>query len=363
MMSSAACRRLQLGESCVARISVTPSTIRAFFAAPMIRELNTGGVPIDSFLRSYGLSSRQLTSLYECIPLRQFAAMAEDAAARLRRPYLGLELGENFALADLGPFYATFLLVGDLQSALTSLSRFQSAWQTNTTLECVRGETTSVYRYRIQDPSIWPRCQDAEFAVASFTTFIRELAKRGWRPLAVEFEHDLSGREARLQEFFKAPVYGNREVNQLIIANVDLDKPLRGHFDANTQNAVAILERHLMELLSPPRATDTESASARVNELVGRRLGSAEVTFEAIAVQMNMSVRSLRRHLTAEGTSFREILKAHRRTAVESALHGQAVRLSGLADRLSYSDPSALSRAFKNWTGQSPREYAKSRKR
>ena len=50
-------------------------------------------------------------------------------------PALGLELGGRFTLADLGPFYAMFILARDLESALRYLSRFQSAWQTNTVLE------------------------------------------------------------------------------------------------------------------------------------------------------------------------------------------------------------------------------------
>ncbi|HVW70766.1 MAG TPA: hypothetical protein VHB68_17430, partial [Steroidobacteraceae bacterium] len=59
--------------------STDPSTIRAFFLAPMIRELGNSAVPIDSFLRRYGLCAAQLTSLYERVPLRHFVALAEDA--------------------------------------------------------------------------------------------------------------------------------------------------------------------------------------------------------------------------------------------------------------------------------------------
>jgi hypothetical protein len=217
----------------------------------MVRELDNSGVPIDSFLRRYGLSAAQLTSLYERVPLHQFVALAEGAAKRLERPFLGLELGGQFTLSDLGPFYSLFTLAPDLQSALSRLSRFQSAWQTNSLLEFVRGNSTSACRYGIQDPSIWPRRQDAEFAMASFATFVRELTNKHWRPLAVELEHDISGREDTLREFFKAPVHGNCPANQLIIANADLQKPLRWRIQTGEQEIAPILERHLMELLRP----------------------------------------------------------------------------------------------------------------
>jgi len=339
-----------------------PSTIRAFFLAPLIRELGNSGTPVDAYLRRYGLSAAQLTSLYERVPLRHFVAIAEDASRRLQRPFLGLELGKNFTLADLGPFYAMFILARDLQSALARLARFQSSWQTHTTMEFVRGNPTSACRYCIQDPSIWPRRQDAEFAMASFTTFIRELTSTRWRPVAVEFEHDVESRSAVLGEFFNAPIHGNCGANQLIIANDDLEKTLRWRFDASEQDVTPILERHLLELLAPP-ARLLQTVATRADALIARRLGRGSVTIETVAAEMNMSVRTLRRHLTEEKTSFRQILQAHRRATIETILRSDGARLSDLASRLSYSDSAVLSRAFKTWTGMSPRAYAKSHKR
>ena len=338
------------------------ATIRAFFLTPLVHELADRDVPIDAFLRRFGLSAAQLTSLYERVPLQHYVALAEEAAERLERPFLGLEVGKRFTPSDLGPFYAMFVLSGDLQGALECLSRFQSVWQTNTTLEVVRGPTTSAYRYLIEDPSIWPRRQDAEFALTTFTSFIRKLTITRWRPLAVEFEHDVTGRIERLKEFFMAPIYGNRAVNQLIIASEDLDKPLRLRLDSGDSGILPTLERHLLEILAPPEVP-TKTVGARADALIARRLGRAPASIEAIAAEMNMSVRSLRRHLSVEGTSFRQLLQAHRRTAVEAILRSDGGRLSDLASRVSYSDSAVLSRAFKSWTGMSPRSYAKSRKR
>ena len=294
------------------------ATIRAFFLTPLLRELDEAGVKLDSVLEPYGLSSAHLTSLYERVPLRNFVALAEETSKRLNRPFLGLDLGGQFTLADLGPFYAMFILAKDLESALRYLGRFQSAWQTKTVLEFIRGHSTSTYRYRLEDPSIWPRRQDSEFAMASFTSFIRELINMRWRPLAVEFEHDVADRIAPLRQFFNAPVHGNCGANQLIIANSDLDKPLR-RFDPAEHDVAPILERHLLELLAP-RTEATESISGRVHTLIARRLGRSEVTVDAIAAEMGISVRSLRRHLASERTSFRQILQSHRRCAIEAIL-------------------------------------------
>jgi len=338
-----------------------PSTIRAFFLAPLVRELGRHGIEIDGFLRQYGLSAAQLTSLYERVPLRHFVAIAEDLAQRLNRPFLGLELGERTSLADLGPFYAMFILARDLNGALSGLARYQSAWQTNTLLEIVHGKETSACRYLIQDPAIWPRRQDAEYALASMTALIRQLTSSRWHPAAVEFEHDIARRATVLRQFFKAPVSGNRPANLLLISRRDMEQPLRWRSDPHEGDVVPILERHLRELLGPP-AEAPQTYAARVGDLVARRVGRAAVTIDVIAAEMSMSVRSLRRHLTEEGSSFRQILRMHRRTMMESILRADDARLGDLAGRLSYSDGAVLSRAFKSWTGMSPRQYVKSRR-
>jgi len=338
-----------------------PSTIRAFFLAPLVRELGQHGIEIDSFLRQYGLSAVQLTSLYERVPLRHFVAMAEDLARRLNRPFLGLELGKNTSLADLGPFYAMFILARDLNSALNGLARYQSAWQTNTLLDIVHGKETSACRYLIQDPAIWPRRQDAEFALAALAALIRQLTSSRWRPVAVEFEHDIADRATVLSQFFKAPVSGNQPANLLLISRADMEQPLRSRLDSEKGDVASILERHLRELLGPPAETP-QSYAARVSSLIARRVGRAAVTIDVVAAEMNLSVRSLRRHLTAEGSSFRQILRMHRRTLMESILRADDAHLGDLAGRLSYSDGAVLSRAFKSWTGMSPRKYIKSQR-
>lgn len=343
-----------------ARTQGVPSTIRAFFLAPLVRELGRNGIEIDSFLGQYGLSAAQLTLLYERVPLQHFVSINEHLAVRLNRPFLGLELGQRASLADLGPFYALFILARDVGSALSALARYQSAWQTNTLLDVVRGQETSTCRYLIQDPSIWPRRQDAEFALASLTALIRQLTSARWHPVAVEFEHDLEGRTAALKQFFKAPVTGNCPANLLILSNRDMEQPLRSRLNPD-EDVLPILERHLRELLSPPAQT-SNSYVARVSDVVARRVGRAAVKIDTVAAELNMSVRTLRRHLEAEGTSFRQILRKHRLTMIESILRADDAHLGDIAGRLNYSDGAVLSRAFKSWTGLSPRQYAKSRR-
>lgn len=67
---------------------------------------------------------------------------------------------------------------------------------------------------------------------------------------------------------------------------------------------------------------------------------------EDIAIELNVSVRSLQRQLQALNTSFKLILDAERMKRCEILL-SQNESLTAIADQLGYSDQSALARAYK----------------
>ena len=326
------------------------ATIRAMFLVPFVQELDQSNLDVDAYLSGFGFSASLIAHLYEHVPLRQYIALTEDLARKLDRPYLGLELGQQFRLADFGPFYALFTLAHDLGAALERYARFQWVWQSHTSLEIVPGATTTVYRYCIQDPSIWPRTQDAEYAVVSLSAMIRQLLDPQWRPVEVEFEHDVSVRRHRLSRYFGARVSGGGVTNAITVTNRDLRQPLRWRMSPHDATTLPVVERHLLNLLHEENAP-SGSCAERTAIQVARRLGRAPVTIDVIAKDLNLSARTLRRRLAAERTSFRCILQGQRLAKLDAIISSASRPLAALAFQLNSSDSSVLSRAFKGWTG------------
>jgi len=73
-----------------------------------------------------------------------------------------------------------------------------------------------------------------------------------------------------------------------------------------------------------------------------------------VASDLNMSVRTLRRSLEAEGTSFRAIDQAVRRQRAEELLAEDQLSLERIAEFLGYATSAAFVRAFKRWRGTTP---------
>ena len=78
----------------------------------------------------------------------------------------------------------------------------------------------------------------------------------------------------------------------------------------------------------------------------------------AIARALGMSPRGLQRHLADEGTSFKDLLESARASLARSYLGEGRHSVTEIAFLLGFADTSAFSRAFKRWTGSSPRDFA-----
>jgi AraC-like DNA-binding protein len=73
-----------------------------------------------------------------------------------------------------------------------------------------------------------------------------------------------------------------------------------------------------------------------------------------VASDLTVSVRTLRRALEAEGTSFRAIDEMVRRERAESLLVDRQMTLEQIAASLGYATSAALVRAFRRWHGTTP---------
>lgn len=78
-----------------------------------------------------------------------------------------------------------------------------------------------------------------------------------------------------------------------------------------------------------------------------------------IARHLDISVATLRRRLTEEGSNFRDLLLDNRLRRAEAMLM-RGYSVAQTTEHLAYSDIRAFNRAFKRWKGQTPAAFARS---
>jgi AraC-like DNA-binding protein len=100
----------------------------------------------------------------------------------------------------------------------------------------------------------------------------------------------------------------------------------------------------------------SRSERGRVERLLMPMLHTGDIGMEAIAAKLGVSRQTLYRNLKAEGVTFEQVLDELRQRMALDYLQARKVSVNETAYLVGFSDPAAFSRAFKRWTGVSPRE-------
>ena len=91
-----------------------------------------------------------------------------------------------------------------------------------------------------------------------------------------------------------------------------------------------------------------------------RRFSQGFPSIDAAADVMHMTKRTLIRKLKEEGTSYQKLKDRVRRDRAIYLLTKHTLSVGEVAEKVGFSDSAVFARAFKSWTGSSPREYRSS---
>lgn len=117
-------------------------------------------------------------------------------------------------------------------------------------------------------------------------------------------------------------------------------------------HAFAMAESLCRDLVASRRSRTGVAEEVRI--LVAQRLSSGAPMGE-VAAALGLSERSLRRHLTEAGTSYRTVLDEVRRSAAEELLTRPGLTLDDVARELGYAEATSFGAAYRRWTGRTPR--------
>jgi AraC-like DNA-binding protein len=113
--------------------------------------------------------------------------------------------------------------------------------------------------------------------------------------------------------------------------------------------AIADLQRTL------ERRSGSTSFSEKVRQLLQKDPGQRSNDW--VAHELSVSASTLKRRLSEEGTTFRELRQSFLRERAMLRLLDRSISMSQIATELGYSDLTNFSHAFKRWTGRSPNEF------
>lgn len=309
------------------------------------------GVKAEDLYQTVDLDGSILEDPDSRIPFAQLVALYEKGAELTGDNNFGLHLGETVDLSAFDVVGYCALNSSTLGAAFTRVARYHWIWTDGALFSVESAGETSAIVYSYVDTSILDHRQDSEMTFSTVTTLCRSMATPAFAPTVVEFQHAAPADTSEHLRVFKCPVRFGAPENRLFFPTNFLAMPI-AKADASL---CAVLDRHAEELLAkhPPR----DSLIDRVRNVITAEFRGGEPSLERIADQLGLTPRTLQRKLQELGTSYNDVLDQMRRQLAMRYLREPQMAICEVAYLLGFSESSSFHRAFKRWTGVTPKEF------
>lgn len=277
-----------------------------------------------------------------------FSAMLRQVQQQTHQPSLGLALAQQISAAHLGVLGYLILACNSLGDALIRMDRYGR----------LIDDAIDMHIRQVDDQIelSWPpllTTADAvfvELGVAAVVQFARNITGQQSPMTAVGFAHWHEVNVQPYRQFFGCvPSFGQPNTF-LRFPTVYLSLPLRQPdavlldiLEAQANQALALLPR-------------TDVFLQEVRRLLIRLCRESAPTLEQVAEVLHITPRTLQRRLAEHGVRFQPLLDEVRLQLCEQYLQDERLQLTDIAALLGYSDQSALTRAYRRWTGRTPHQ-------
>ena len=332
--------------------SILPPPVVLASAATGVVELieQNHGDP-DSILGNASIHPDDLSSPYNELLLSDFCTLFDEAAKQTGNDNFGLQFGEGFKPRHFGALGYAAISSPTLAAALRNVEMYFPAQQSQSSFGLIRDADIFWLSYRIFDPRIENRRQDAELSMGMFLNIFRHALGPKWSPLEVRFEHDATDSAYGHEKVFGAPIRFGRRTNAFAFRRSDLDARMPSQ-DPYLFSVIEPFLKSRCEIQQNP-----EDFATTVRNQIKLHLGDVKPTIAEIARIFGVSDQSLHNRLRAHGVTFQDLVNAARKELALHYLDDHSVPLTDIADSLGYSELSAFSRAFRGWTGMSPQRF------
>jgi len=143
--------------------------------------------------------------------------------------------------------------------------------------------------------------------------------------------------------------------NEVIFSMKDLKKP----FLTANNIMVEYLEPQLKQKLAEMESETFETFASRVQKKLFQLIPSGQFGLENVAEEFGISGRTLQRNLSAENTSFNQLVKDIQKIMTFNYLEAKELSIDEIAYLVGYTETSSFYRAFKKWTGKTVSQYQK----
>ena len=322
--------------------------IRLSAINPFLKELVSRDIDPGQLLEEQGLPVQIPASSDLFVSAICMYSMVEQSAELANDPYLGATVGGKLDLLAWEPIAQAAevaVTVGDLLNRFVLNSK-DHASSVQFSLETAGGRATFAFRREIEPT--FDLAQNDAFYLGFMSRLMKSATGESWNPESVV---------VTLSDPAAVPVI----FNELRIVKGDrrgfrMGFPTEWLFEKFEKTAF----RHRIQQSNNSRTP--QSLIESVHRAISRHIHEENLTVERAAALCGIDKRRLSRKLQSKGTTINKEIAFLRQERATSALVNSDQPISEVAAKVGFGDATVFSRAFKNWTGQSPQQYRKTHK-
>lgn len=333
---------------------MTKASVAAGYASALIAFAGSKGADAGALHDAAGLTPASLEDFDARVPFDRYQALMRAAIRLTGDPAFALEFGA-------GTDFRNFSVVGLIAHASATMAEALAQMNRYSRLVIEVDGVVEGPRFAnvMRDGGMWLedlRENPNDFPELTETTWSRFIvgSRRNFPDhvfaLEAHVTHGAPAHQDAYERIWKVPVTFGAARNAIRM------NPIWPTLRINTENryAFGVLTERAETLLTALRESD--SVKSEVEKYLLAVLHTGDVSINRIAPLLGMSRQTLYRRLKSEGVTYQSVLDDLRRRMALDYLGARRVSVNETAYLVGFSDPAAFSRAFKRWTGRSPRE-------
>ncbi len=325
-------------------------TVSAGLASGLLRLAVSKGADRAELLARAGIAPGDLEDFDNRIAFPKYVALMRAGKTLANDPALALHYGETNDLADIS-------VVGLIAYSCETMAHVMAQLNRYGRLVVEIGGQRERWSMQRNDKGLWMvdgRPDPNAFHEMTESTMARGVCgprRFGVTQVAkaIHVTHKAPAYRAEYERVLGCPVTFEAQWNAILVE----EKWLTHKIALQPRYAFGIFAEHADALLA--RLETSKTARGRVESLLIPILHTGDVGIDTIADKLGVHRATLFKQLKEEGTTFKNVLDELRHRFALDYLKTKKVSVNETAYLVGFSEPAAFSRAFKRWTGSSPR--------
>lgn len=311
--------------------------------------LDRFGVAAGPVLQAASLTCDDFEDPDRSATFEQLDRLFASAVERTGCGHFGLLVGTTYTLQSFGIAGRLARNAPTVGAALRELTTYFALHDTGGTTNVAVRDGTATIAYGIHATGVRNADQVYDLAVAALLNIMRQLCGPNLHPDVILLPRRRPRDIHAYREVLDAPLRFDSMQAGLVLPAKWLDHPIA--------DADPLLHRLIEDRATAVMTQLDPLLHNEVRRVLRGALMTGDCSRTEVARRLGLHPRTLVRRLQQSGTTFQALLDDTRSHIARQLLHDTRSPVSRIANSLGYRDPTVFTRAFRRWTGLTPRAF------